>query len=235
MWNGSPAHAMSQSSPLHGGPPAPLIEAARLRSRTKIRISPRSMPSPRVTRYKSGTDCATHHWPTSPNIPQVTHRPDHEGLSRRSPSRATSPNAEPPNQNMPSPGGQVSGMTGHQRERDWAGVGRVGDPADLPRGATTRRPGGRATRGSPPVTSSAAPVPPRGWATPGRRDAPRLPARKITCGQAAEGHHGPQRAATRTGTDTGRPYDHHSQSAAMGDLTEIPVRDDKRGSGAARP
>jgi hypothetical protein len=41
--------------------------------------------------------------------------------------------------NMPSSGGQVSGMAGHQRGRDWAGCGSP----STSRRATTRRPGGK--------------------------------------------------------------------------------------------
>ena len=98
---------------------------------------------------------------------------------------------------MSSPGGQTSGMTGHQRGLGRAGVDKVGHPADLPPGLPRDDPGGRATRGSPPVASRAAPGPPRDRATPGRRDTPRLPARKIIRSrQPAERHHDLHHAAT---------------------------------------
>ncbi len=79
-----------------------------------------------------------------PTFPRLTGHLDHQSPGRRPPSGATSPNAARPKQSVPSPGGQISGMTGHQR--GWAG-GRVwtgwGIPPTSPR-ATTWGPEGRA-------------------------------------------------------------------------------------------
>ena len=86
-------------------------------------------PPARDSRYKSGTDCATQHHPTFLQATARARPPRPSG--QRPPSHATSANAARPKQNMPSPGGQASGMTGHQRGRGWAGCGQ---------GVASRRP-----------------------------------------------------------------------------------------------
>jgi hypothetical protein len=87
-------------------------------------------------RHKSGTNHATQHHqrqPISTNI-SAAHRPPRspKPWPMSSQRRYISKRSTRPKQSMPSPGGQVSGMTGHQRGRGWAGVDRVGHPADLP-------------------------------------------------------------------------------------------------------
>lgn len=74
------------------------------------------------------------HWPSRP-----------PGPGRRSPRRATSANAARSKQHMPSPGRQASGMASHENYCGWVGWTGCGIPSTSPR-ATTRRPGGRATR-----------------------------------------------------------------------------------------
>ncbi len=91
-----------------------------------------------------GTNHVTQPQPTSTNIKQRFHSSPAISTAKaqaRVLPAATSPNATPPKQNMPSPGGQTSGMTGHQRWRGWAGVDRVGHPADLPPGLPRGDPG----------------------------------------------------------------------------------------------
>jgi hypothetical protein len=92
-----------------------------------------------TNRVQTALTDATQRRPTSPTFPQTTGHPDDQSPGRRSPSRTTSPNAARPKQSMPSPGGQISRMTGHQRERGRAGCGQGGasrrpPPGLLPRG-----------------------------------------------------------------------------------------------------
>jgi hypothetical protein len=81
------------------------------------------------------------------------------------------------NQTVPSPGGQVSGMAGHDRCCGWAEVGRVWHPLDLPEGYHTPARGQSRTTHAQ-VPSRAAPGLACGRAVPGRGDATRLPACK---------------------------------------------------------
>ena len=114
------------------------------------------------------------------------------------------PSLVPGVKGVPSPGGQASGMAG------------CVIPSSSP-WATTRRPGGRAERGWPTVTSRAAPGPPRGRALPGRRDDARAPAWSRSTGrvgirkasaQAARDRtrrHGPAWRPARTASVSGSP------------------------------
>ncbi|MCA1695947.1 MAG: hypothetical protein LC749_15155, partial [Actinobacteria bacterium] len=65
---------------------------------------------------------------------------DHQSPDLRPPSRVTSATAARFKRNVPSPGGQISGMAGHKH--GLAGrVDRVGHPVDLPPGLPRGDPG----------------------------------------------------------------------------------------------
>jgi hypothetical protein len=80
---------------------------------------------------------------------------------------------------MPSPGGQISGMADTSAKPGAVGVAGCGVPPTSSRGYHAA-PRGHAWQARPAVGTNGAPGAPRGRAMPGRRDAPRLPACKIS-------------------------------------------------------
>jgi hypothetical protein len=103
--------------------------------------------SPRMTGDKSGTNRANRRHPT---FSQTTGHPDHQGPGRRSPSHAASPSSTRLNHNMPSPGGQASGIA-NTSAKPWLGrVAGCGIPATSPR-ATTRLPACKIIRSRQPA------------------------------------------------------------------------------------
>jgi hypothetical protein len=180
------------------------------------------MRGPGAVPHKSGTNRTTRRHPMStsvtPTFPQAIGRPDHQGSGHGSTSRATSANAAWAPKTCPRRAGRPPGWPPPERKRPV--VDRVWHPADLPHGyrAATR---GQSYPRPSPITSRAAPGPPHGRAPPGRRDATRLPARKIirAC-RLAERHYdlSAYRHTARHGTPpsplqtTGSPPSSHDAS-----------------------
>ncbi|MGH3572456.1 MAG: hypothetical protein ACRDUW_11590, partial [Pseudonocardiaceae bacterium] len=81
------------------------------------------------------------HHPTLTNVTQRSRRPAAvptvEALAGVSQRRRYISKRSTVQQSMPSPGGQISGMAGHQRGRDWVGWTGWGIPSISPQGYHT--------------------------------------------------------------------------------------------------
>jgi hypothetical protein len=77
--------------------------------------------------------------PTRLGPPVLFDGPSDHQTDLRPPSRVTSATAARSKQNVPSPGGQISGMAGHKHGLGW--VDRVRHPVDLPPGLPHGDPG----------------------------------------------------------------------------------------------
>lgn len=140
---------------------------------------------PAVPGNKSSTNRITQHHPTSTNIdqhrpasPQMKPRSDRQSPGRSCLSCATSANAARSTKTCPRRAGRPPGWSGTRIPATGPGRAGCGIPPASPKGYHTTAQGQSHTRHAP-VPSRAAPGPPRGWATPGRRDATQAVACKI--------------------------------------------------------